>query len=241
MVEVCFGYVSQKFNKQLDYAYTVPKMKYKGATIQYQRIKVKKTKNLIEEVQMSEEERKAMEQRAFEEERRKEAMREKEPVWALFCVLDERLNKEFGKQAYLEQVIKQEYENAAVGDDKDRWSHLQENFSLKEQFDVLEEYEGTNHEEAHGLVLQVTLPLLSRGHAVQTHIMRSEFVQVQVPSLYHIVLSLPFKVENVTAHFDCKVRRLFVHFNRKVIAPRPDDEEDVIEIDTATAEEITVV
>lgn len=32
-------------------------MKYKGATIQYQRIKVKKTKNLIEEVQMTEEER----------------------------------------------------------------------------------------------------------------------------------------------------------------------------------------
>ena len=43
---------------------------------------------------------------------------------------------------------------------------MQENFTLKEQLDVLEEYEGTNHEEAFGLVLQVTLPLLSRGHAI---------------------------------------------------------------------------
>lgn len=60
---------------------------------------------------MTEEERKAMEQRAFEEERRKEAMREKEPAWSLFCVLDERLNKEFANQAYLEQLVKEEFEN----------------------------------------------------------------------------------------------------------------------------------
>lgn len=153
MVEVCFGYVAQKFQKQLDYGFTIPKMKYKGATIQWQRVKVKKTKNLVEEVQMTDEERKAMEQRAFEEERRKEAMREKEPEWSLFCVLDERLNKEFANQAYLESVIKNEFENGATGDDQDRWSHLQENFTLKEQLDVLEEYEGTNHEEAFGLVV----------------------------------------------------------------------------------------
>lgn len=35
MVEVCFSYVQQKFGKSLDYGYTVPKMKYKGATIQW--------------------------------------------------------------------------------------------------------------------------------------------------------------------------------------------------------------
>ena len=97
-------------------------MKYKGATIRYQRVKVKKTK--IQEVQMSAEERAAMEQRAFEEERRKEAMREKEPAWSLFCVLDERMNKEFANQAYMDSLVKEAYENDVAGDDKDRWTQL---------------------------------------------------------------------------------------------------------------------
>lgn len=82
---------------------------------------------------------------------------------------------------------------------------------------MLEEYDGMNHDEASGLVLTVTLPMLSRGHAIQAHVLNSGFVQVQVPNLYHVAIALPFKVEAgsaITTFFDCKVRRLFMHFVR---------------------------
>lgn len=42
MVELSFNYIKQKFDVDLDLRFTIPKMKYKGATIEYQRIKVKK-------------------------------------------------------------------------------------------------------------------------------------------------------------------------------------------------------
>jgi hypothetical protein len=50
---------------------------------------------------MSEEERTRLEERAFEEEKRKEALREKEPKWSMYCIMHERLNKDFGNEEYL--------------------------------------------------------------------------------------------------------------------------------------------
>jgi hypothetical protein len=35
VVELAFNYIKQKFDKDLDYRFTIPKMKYKGATIEY--------------------------------------------------------------------------------------------------------------------------------------------------------------------------------------------------------------
>lgn len=146
--------------------FTIPKMKYKGSTIQYQRIKVKKGPK-ITEVEMTEEERKAMEEKALAEEKRREALREKEPKWKLYCILDERLNKDFGNQEFIsEKIIKNAYENDCTGDENDRWSHLQENFEMKQQFDVFEEYDGLNQVDSHGLMLVVHMPLMSRGHAI---------------------------------------------------------------------------
>lgn len=42
MIELAFNYVKQKFDVDLDMRFSIPKMKYKGDTIQYQRIKAKK-------------------------------------------------------------------------------------------------------------------------------------------------------------------------------------------------------
>ena len=60
MVELCFTYIKQKFGRDLDLKFTIPKMKYKGVTVEFQRIKVKKTPK-IQEVQMSAEEQKQLE------------------------------------------------------------------------------------------------------------------------------------------------------------------------------------
>ena len=100
MVELAFNYIHQKFMKELDLRFTVPKMKYKGDTIQFQRIKIKKGPK-ISEVQMTDEERKELEQKAFEEEQRKEALREKEPNWKMYSVMNSRLNSDFSSQEYI--------------------------------------------------------------------------------------------------------------------------------------------
>ena len=61
------------------------------------------------------------------------------------------------------------------------------------------------------MVLVVNLPLLVRGHSVQ---MRAylDILQLRVPQLYKLQLSLPKEIEHEDAisFFDCKVRRLFV-------------------------------
>ena len=84
---------------------------------------------------------------------------------------------------------------------------------MRQQFDVFEEYDGLNHEDAQGLLLVVTLPLLTRGHAIQCHVLHDEHIMVQVPNIYNLLLGLPIKVETETikTFFDCKIRRLFVH------------------------------
>jgi len=129
-------------------------------------------------MKMTEEEKRKLEERAMEEERRREALREKEPKWSLYCIMDKRLSKDFGKEDYLQQIIKDAYETEAVGDDNDRWINLVENFALKEQLDVLEEFDGLNQSDAESLLLVVTLPLLTRGHAIQCHVLNSEYLQV---------------------------------------------------------------
>jgi hypothetical protein len=142
---------------------------------------------------MTDEERKRLEEKAMEEERRREALREKEPNFKLYCILDARLNSKFSNEADLSQIIKKAFENE-VGDDNDRWAALQENFDMGQQTDVFEEYDGLNSEDAQGLLMVVHLPLLSRGHAIQCHVLHNENIMVQVPNIYNLLLGLPLKV-----------------------------------------------
>jgi hypothetical protein len=166
MVELAFTYIEQKFGVRLDMRFTIPKMKYKGSTIQFQRVKAKKGGPKIQEVPMTEEERKRVEERAMEEERRREALREKEPEFTLYCILDGRLNDDFSKEDYITSIIKASFDNDHVGDEQDRWNALTEQFEMKQQYDVFEEFDGLNTVDAQGLLLVVQLPLLARGHAI---------------------------------------------------------------------------
>ena len=42
VVELAFNYIFQKHGIELDLRYTVPKLSYKGATVQFQRVRAKK-------------------------------------------------------------------------------------------------------------------------------------------------------------------------------------------------------
>jgi len=44
----------------------------------------------------------------------------------------------------LGKLVKDAFDNDCTGDDNDRWSYLLDNFQLKQQFEVFEEYDGMN-------------------------------------------------------------------------------------------------
>lgn len=122
VVELAFGYIQQKYGLDLDLRFTIPKMKYKGATVQFQRIKAKKNPK-IQEIEMSPEERAEMERKGLEEQKLKESQAEKQPQWKLYCATE---------AAYFDQkhwiaVIDRAFEESA-GDEEARWNALQESF-----------------------------------------------------------------------------------------------------------------
>ena len=65
IVELAFAYIQQKFTTQLSPRFTIPKVKYKGATIQWQRVKAKRAPK-IQEVELTEEERAELEKQGLE-------------------------------------------------------------------------------------------------------------------------------------------------------------------------------
>lgn len=66
MVELSFNYVEQKYKHKLNPQFTLPKLSYKGATVQWQRIKAKKGPK-IEEVELSEEEKRKFQEQSMAE------------------------------------------------------------------------------------------------------------------------------------------------------------------------------
>lgn len=85
---------------------------------------------------------------------------------------------------------------------------------------MLEAYDGLNHAECTGLVLQVRLPMLVRGHAILTRVFQ-DIMSMRVPNLYKLQLGLPISVDESAckSYFDCKVRKLFVYLPKAVQAP----------------------
>lgn len=138
-------------------------MKYKGSTVQYQRIKIKKGAKIQDVTpEMSQEEREKMEARGLEEQKMREALAEKTPTWRLYSYMGD---VDICQESYWMDMIKRQFDDAA-GDDTDRWKYLTESFRVDQTLDVMEEYDGMNHEAANYLIFQADLPMLVRGHAI---------------------------------------------------------------------------
>merc|ERR1740139_923565 len=87
-VELVFNYILQKHQHDLSMRFSVPKMKYKGATVLPQRVKGKKQPKITPLVtEMSDEERQTLMERELEAQKLKQSLAEKEPEWQLFCDL----------------------------------------------------------------------------------------------------------------------------------------------------------
>ena len=66
VVELAFNYIAQKYGIELDFRYSVPKLNYKGATVQFQRVRAKKAPK-IQEVELTPEQRQELERKNLEE------------------------------------------------------------------------------------------------------------------------------------------------------------------------------
>lgn len=124
------NYVNQKYSIELDPRFTIPKLKYKGTTVQYQRIKVKKSPKIQEVTQqhISQEERERMEQKGLDEQRAREALQEKEPAWSIYCYMGD---DDLSRQQIWSDMIQRQFD-AAAGDETDRWTMMQEQFKIEQ-------------------------------------------------------------------------------------------------------------
>ena len=234
VVELAFNHIAQKHNHILDLRFIVPKMRYKGGTVQFQRVRAKKGPK-IQEMEMTEEEKKKLEARGLEQQKMIEEVVEKTPDWEIYCVVgkpqgkDDTYYDEIYSPAHWHELIKtliEKSDEIGVGDSKDRLNTLAETFSLPTEESIFEEFDGLNHEDAQHLVLLVNLPVIMRGHSIQLKYSR-ELLSIRVPTLYNLALGFPTDVEDkeddlkpsVAAYFDCKLRKLIAVFRVKREAP----------------------
>jgi len=67
--------------------FSIPKMKYKGVTVQWQRVKAKRGPK-IQEVELTDAERAELEKKGLEEQKIKDLPSEMIPTWQFYCDLD---------------------------------------------------------------------------------------------------------------------------------------------------------
>lgn len=176
MVELAFGYMREKFQMVLSMRYTVPKMKYKGETIQFQRIRAKKGPKIetMKTQTLSEEEQQSLERDGL-------ADIKKEPVvacpnWKLFCA-----------QRDIEEKLV----------DEDWLASFEDVFEMTgEKEDQIEEFDGLNNDFT-TFVLTAKLDLLMRGFSISIVTMDKK-LNISVQGMYKLNLNLPldFDVAN---------------------------------------------
>ena len=233
VVELAFNHIAQRSNHILDLRFSIPKMKYKGKTIQFQRIRAKKGPKIQQMNEVNDQERKEMEAKSFDHAKRKiQEVVEATPDWHLYCVVSESITDKFDTAEFWDKLVQEmikRSEETGVGDAKDRLDTLAETFRLPTSEGDVEEFDGVNHEQARRLVFVVSLPVIMRGHAIQVKV-SEDLLIIRVPTLYKLSLGLPSSVVGGQAFFDCKLRKLFV------VLPVKRHEEEA-----PTAQEKTVV
>ena len=97
-------------------------------------------------------------------------------------------NAEFWQSMIIDMIKKSD--ETGVGDSKDRFNTLAEQFALPTEQDLVEEFDGTNHELASKLVFVISLPILKHTQALQLRV-SSDIIALRVPFLYKLELGLP--------------------------------------------------
>ena len=105
-----------------------------------------------------------------------------------------------------------------MGDLADRYQTLSDSFYLPIQEDLLEEFDGVNHDLAERLIFVISLPILQRSHAIQLGV-GEDVLSLRVPHLYKLELGLPIRVSKqiTQAYFETKLRKLIIVLSKEII------------------------
>lgn len=108
LAELAFEYIKQKYNYTLSIKYTRPKLKYKGKTIQFQRVRAKKNpkiEQLDSKVLSEEEQQKIQEDNYSKIKEEEDVIKQQQPQWKLFCVKSDLKDKLYDQQWWCDQIL----------------------------------------------------------------------------------------------------------------------------------------
>ncbi|CAI2367262.1 unnamed protein product [Moneuplotes crassus] len=244
LVELAFEYIKQKYELTLDLKYTVPKLKYKGKTVQFQRVRAKKDPKIeqLDSKTLSEEEQKEIQERSYSKVKEHETVvKQKRPDWKLYCVSHDLKEQLYNDQWWKDQILLDKLDlipdPTKEEEDEDEDQEMQ-NFMDERQLktEPIEEYDGLNDGFAY-FVIVANLDLLMRGHAIKI-ITQDRKINIDVPNLYSLTVNLPlvFDKSDSKAYFDCKRRILCIVLPLEGLNKKTEAEE-LVEINGDIAEE----
>ena len=179
LVELAFEYIKEKYGVILDMKFTTPKLKYKGKTVQWQRVRAKKNPKIeqLDSKPLTEEDQKKIQEVNFSKIKDEEMeIKQQIPKFKLYC---------------------------AKSDLKDKLVN-----EINFQEEGIEEYDGLNENYAF-FVISTHLEMLMRGHAIKILTQdRKVKVDVPNLYSLTLNLPVLFDTENSKAYFDCNKRIL---------------------------------
>ena len=179
LVELAFEYIKEKYGVILDMKFTVPKLKYKGKTVQWQRVRAKKNPKIeqLDSKPLSDEEQRKIQEDNFSKIRDEEmTVKQQTPDWKLYC---------------------------AKSDLKDK---LTNEINFNE--DGIEEFDGLNENYAF-FIISTQLEMLMRGHSIKILTQdRKIKIDVPSLYTLTLNLPVVFDTENSKAYFDWNKRIL---------------------------------
>lgn len=89
----------------------------------------------------------------------------------MYCVVakEKEVHEKFTSLEFWTKLIGEllkRSDELGIGDEKDRQDALAQNFRLPTEEGTVEMFDGINHEESYMLIFVVSLPVLTRGHAI---------------------------------------------------------------------------
>ena len=217
LVELAFEYIKTKHDLSLNLKYSVPKMKYKGKTIQFQRIRAKKNPKIeqLDSKILSEDEQKEIQERSYSKVKELDVVKQNRPDWKLYWVHHSFQSQLFDSKWWSSQLLLDKLD--LIEDPEKDFEDEEEDEEIqnfldktKVKWEIIEEYDGLNEDFGY-FVIVANLNLLMRGHAIKI-LTQERKINIDVPNLYSLTINLPilFDKDESKAFFDCKRRVLWV-------------------------------
>ena len=174
LAELSFEYIKEKHGLELNMRFTQPNnLKYKGKTVQWQRIRAKKNPKIeqLNSKPLSEEEQQKIQNENFAKVKEQAFLAQHKADWKLYCIHKQLKNVIFDSSWWEKQILIDKLEilpdpDAQDEEEKDDQIDQFMDIDFSSNFELVEEYDGLNENFAFYVVL-VKLQMLMRGHSIK--------------------------------------------------------------------------